>query len=301
MHDLDSRILDFTILNLEEDYPEQFKDRDHPTQDIRDPLYKYKTNISKLAAALDEQLKSVQTAIIDLYKYRTIDGGYPIRTATQEFIGDGSETEFTLTGDVYELYSIERSTPTGYEVIPDDEYTFDLATKKITFNEAPTNGVVITVYYRYQQDWAIDYADKQLDNAGDIVVLSRAEAGVISSPNMDKTLNDVMDNEDYAKYLQYKAYKNSSECTYYDLMTMLTILCKKNDDDQIDIGYREDPAHPATIYVRPSTWDINFPPVAPAGVGFIVERVSESVLNMYAGMGNIMKTTYGGSFDATTS
>ncbi len=301
MHDLDSRIIDFTILNLEEDYPEQFKDREHPTQDTRDPSYKHKTNISKLAAALDEQLKAVQTAIVDLYKYRTLDGGYPIRTATKEFTGDGSTTEFTIDGDVYELYSIERSTLTGYEVVPTDEYTFDLSTKKITFNVAPSNGVVITAYYRYQEDWDASRIDKQLDNAGDIVVLSRAEAGVISSPNMQYTAAPVMDNADYSKYLQYKAYKNSSECTYYDLMTMLTILCKTNGNDNIDIGYREDPAHPATIYVRPSTWNINFPPVAPAGVGFIVERVSESVLNMYAGIGNIMKTTYGGAFDATTS
>lgn len=211
MAEFDPRILDFTIEDIEKDYPEQFKGR---------------INIGKLSEAIDAQLQEVQQVIKDLYRFRTLEGGY------------------------------------NYSPPPAED---------------PQN------------------KDKQLDLAGDNVVMSRADAGVVSSPNMSTTLTDVMGNEDYSKYLRYKAYKNSSECTYYDLMTMLQTISNANY-----IEYREDPSHPATIYVKPDSWDIVFPPVAPAGVGFIVEREKNGKLDMYAGIGSVIKKTVMCTFDATT-
>jgi hypothetical protein len=137
------------------------------------------------------------------------------------------------------------------------------------------------------------YRDRQLDLAGDNVVMSRAQAGVVSSPNQSMTSDAVMKNEDYTKFLQYKAYKNSSECTYFDLMTMLEII-----SGATDIEYREDLANPATIYVKPNSWSIDFPPVSPAGVGFIVEREKKGSLTMYAGVGNVLKKTFKNTFSA---
>jgi len=148
--------------------------------------------------------------------------------------------------------------------------------------------------YPDAEDYDSSFSDRQLDLAGDNVVISRAEAGVISSPNMDKTLTDIMNNGDYRRYIKYKAYKNSSECTYYDLITMLSTI----SDGTIE--YREDPAHPATIYVKPENWDIDFPPVAPAGVGFIVERERKDNMNLNAGVGSVLKRTYHCEFSAKT-
>lgn len=223
MAELDERILIFTIESLINDYPEQFKDREHITEED----FKNSTNINKLSRAIDVQLKAIQDSIKDLHRFRTLEGGYNF-----------------YPPDIMDMHD----------------------------------------------------KDKQLDLAGDNVVMSRADAGVISSPNQDVTNQPVMNNEEYSKYLKYKAYKNSSECTYYDLMEMLSILTNATD-----IGYREDPAHPATIFVKPNSWDIDFPPVAPAGVGFIVEREKKGSLEMFAGVGSVIKKTVHCTFDATTA
>ena len=208
---LDPRITEFDIGELEKDFPEQFKGR---------------FNIGKLAAAFDEQLKEVSSVIEDLYRYGTLDGGYPL---------------------------------------------------------APG------------EDWNNEYEDEQLDLAGDNVVLSRADAGVVSSPNMSQTAEAIMANGEYSRYLHYKAYKNSSECTYYDLMTMLGIIT-----DNTSIGYLEDPLYPATIVLTPSDWSTELPPVAPAGVGIKIRRLRNDNLNMHLALGNVIKESLNFEFDATT-
>ena len=56
---------------------------------------------------------------------------------------------------------------------------------------------------------------KQLDGVGDIVVLSRPEAGTLTG---DDSLPKSLDDEIYRKYLIYKILKNTCKCTYYDIM-----------------------------------------------------------------------------------
>lgn len=107
---------------------------------------------------------------------------------------------------------------------------------------------------------------KQLDGVGDIVVLSRLEAGELACINESAY---VLDDEDYRAYLKFKVLKNTNACTYYDLIKGLAMLWNMSP-----IYYHEDPAFPATIILtmptmRPGGGLIEVgkvPTIRPAGV-----------------------------------
>ena len=107
---------------------------------------------------------------------------------------------------------------------------------------------------------------KQLDGVGDIVVLSRLEAGELACINESAF---VLDDEDYRAYLKFKVLKNTNACTYYDLIKGLAMLWNMSP-----IYYHEDPAFPATIILtmpamRPGGGLIEVgkvPTIRPAGV-----------------------------------
>lgn len=84
-------------------------------------------------------------------------------------------------------------------------------------------------------------AGTQLDNIGDIVVLSRPQsalyAGVIDF--------DVIDDERYRLFLKYKALRNSNRCTFPELVAA----CKLLYGAKL-IYYREDEAYPATFFLN---------------------------------------------------
>lgn len=61
---------------------------------------------------------------------------------------------------------------------------------------------------------------KQLDLAGSIVVLSRAEATAFA----DRVDFDVMDDDRYRLFLKYKALRNTNNCTYPELMEACQLL-----------------------------------------------------------------------------
>lgn len=65
---------------------------------------------------------------------------YYMADESESFEGDGSETDFTLTGDVHEIISV---TVDGEET----EFTYDSASKTITFDDAPAAKAVIVVKY----------------------------------------------------------------------------------------------------------------------------------------------------------
>lgn len=107
---------------------------------------------------------------------------------------------------------------------------------------------------------------KQLDGVGDIVVLSRLEAGELACINESAY---VLDDEDYRAYLKFKVLKNTNACTYYDLIKGLAMLWNMSP-----IYYHEEPAFPATIILtmpamRPGGGLIEVgkvPTIRPAGV-----------------------------------
>lgn len=79
---------------------------------------------------------------------------------------------------------------------------------------------------------------KQLDGIGDIAVLSRLEAGVLACI---KESVYVLDDDDYRTFLIYKIWKNTNNCTYYDIIKAFRMFWDK------PLHYREDPEVPATM------------------------------------------------------
>ena len=81
----------------------------------------------------------------------------------------------------------------------------------------------------------------QLDGIGDIVVMPRAEALVVSRV---AGFNIPMDDDNYRLYLTFKIHLNTNECTYRDVFRALKMFWTRTP-----LYYAENPAHPATIVI----------------------------------------------------
>lgn len=85
----------------------------------------------------------------------------------------------------------------------------------------------------------IDQAEGvQLDGIGDIVALTRTEAGALACFT-DSVF--VMSDEDYRNYLIFKIWKNTNHCTYYDIQNAFRMFWST------PLYYSEDPSIPATM------------------------------------------------------
>lgn len=111
---------------------------------------------------------------------------------------------------------------------------------------------------------------QNLDYVGTIIPLTRKEAGELAGM---KVTEPVMPDERYRQFLRYKAFINTNNCTYYDIMRSIEILWGTND-----IKYYEDPSRPATILINLQTMNIDSEvdprigkilAVKPAGVALI--------------------------------
>ena len=80
----------------------------------------------------------------------------------------------------------------------------------------------------------------QLDNIGDIVVLSRADALAVSE-KADQYVP--MDDETYRLYLAWKIALNTSNCTHSDIRKAMRLFWERTP-----IYYSEDPDYPATMF-----------------------------------------------------
>lgn len=111
---------------------------------------------------------------------------------------------------------------------------------------------------------------KQLDCVGDIVNLSRKDAGILAGLGMSAP---VIPDERYRKLLTYKVLSNTSDCTYNDLMESLEILWKTEG-----IKYFEDPKRPATIFLILPKSDVADNLVLPFERKLVVKAAGVSVL-----------------------
>ena len=110
---------------------------------------------------------------------------------------------------------------------------------------------------------------KNLDYVGYIVCMSRKEAGELVKQRYEEP---VISDARYREYLRYKVLRNTSDCTYWDIMQALDILW-----DVTRATYYERADRPATIFIGLPTVDIEDPDPAegkpqilkPGGVGFI--------------------------------
>ena len=79
---------------------------------------------------------------------------------------------------------------------------------------------------------------KQLDGEGDIVVMTRKEAGELAGNPIPF---DVIDDDTYRQYLIYKILKNTCDCTYPNIIKAFRMFWDK------PLYYSEDPEQPATM------------------------------------------------------
>ena len=116
---------------------------------------------------------------------------------------------------------------------------------------------------------------QQLDGVGDIVVLSRLEAGALACINESVY---VLDDESYRRYLIFKVWKNTNNCTYHDVIKARRMFWPK------PLYYREDPEEPATMVFETDMLSpeddvpklLNAPLIKAAGVGIKVIARTES-------------------------
>lgn len=79
---------------------------------------------------------------------------------------------------------------------------------------------------------------KQLDGVGNIVDMTRMEAGKLAG---DPIPFDIIDDETYRQYLIYKILKNNSDCTYPEIIKAFRMFWDR------PLYYTEDPEQPATM------------------------------------------------------
>ncbi len=133
---------------------------------------------------------------------------------------------------------------------------------------------------------------KQLDGAGDIVVLSRMEAGALACINKSVF---VLDDESYRRYLIFKVWKNTNSCTYYDIIKALRMFWER------PLYYRESPEEPATMVFDTDTLTpdvdvqklLNAPFIKAAGVRIkVVAHVETPEMGDMLPMGAMMGRGY---------
>ena len=98
---------------------------------------------------------------------------------------------------------------------------------------------VADFYEQLRTERDLDHAvGKQLDGVGDIVVMTRKEAGELAG---DPIPFDVIDDDTYRQYLIYKILKNTCDCTYPDIIKAFKMFW------DYPLYYTEDPEQPATM------------------------------------------------------
>ena len=118
---------------------------------------------------------------------------------------------------------------------------------------------VLDMLNQLQTDTTMDSSvGKQLDGVGDIVVLSRAEAALLSG---EEIYYSVIDDERYRRFLKYKAFRNVVDGTYYDIMEAMKKVWEVDN-----IYYSEELSQPATII-------LTMPTIGPDGEPIVLGEV----------------------------
>lgn len=138
-------------------------------------------------------------------------------------------------------------------------------------------------------------AGAQLDGVGDIVGLTRSEAGVLAGINR---MAYVLDDDLYRQFLVYKIWRNTNSCTYPDIINSLRMFWDK------PLYYQEDPQRPATIIIDtgdlPGDIDtsplLRVPLIRAAGIALKLHMrtlvdVGESKLTIQSGLGFAITST----------
>lgn len=116
---------------------------------------------------------------------------------------------------------------------------------------------------------------KQLEGIGEIVVMSKKEAGELACTGIPQY---VLNDEDYRRFLMYKIWKNTNSCTYYDVIKSFRMFWDK------PLYYKESLDVPATMLFESSVLSpkdkaeklLATPYVKAAGVAIKVVAITET-------------------------
>lgn len=169
------------------------------------------------------------------------------------------------------------------------EYSVDLKKDLVTqFQEQPNISALAEVIEEQFQSvcdfftelkvrrWLDQAEGIQLDRIGDIVCLSRGEAGYMAC--IDQSV-EVLPDEEYRKYLIFKIWKNTNNCTYYDVLKAFRMFWDN------PLYYHEDPDKPATMLfetsvMKPGEMDVlklfQAPIIRAAGVGIWITAITQA-------------------------
>jgi hypothetical protein len=158
-------------------------------------------------------------------------------------------------------------------------------------------GKQLTEVYEYYTDLresrSLETAvGNQLDGIGDIVVLSRMEAGELAC--YQKSVF-VLDDEDYRYYIKNKIWKNNCNCTYADIIKGFKMFWTK------PLYYSESIDEPATMILETEPMELNpeierlssAPIIKAAGVGLkvVIHINMPEKIYMYAVAGEYDRET----------
>lgn len=168
------------------------------------------------------------------------------------------------------------------------EYNVDLVKDLVTqFKGQPKIQALMEVIEEQMQELCQFFVDlqtkrslmtaegKQLDGIGDIAVLSRGEAGEWACID---TSVEVLPDDDYRNYLIFKIWKNTNNCTYYDVQKAFRMFWDK------PLYYKEDPDYPAVMLfetgvMKPGEMDVqrlfSLPIIRAAGVGIFITAITQ--------------------------
>ena len=147
---------------------------------------------------------------------------------------------------------------------------------------------------------------KQLDNIGDIVGLSRLEAGELACESESVY---VLSDDDYRTYLRYQIMLNTNNCTYRELMSGLETIWGVSP-----VYYSEETDAPATIIFNVPLSSLtgetlkidSIPTVRPAGVRALFRYYAQADTALtylpacVSGIRQFMSATIHGDMRATT-
>lgn len=142
---------------------------------------------------------------------------------------------------------------------------------------------VLQVFTELETKTSLETAEGQnLDYTGSIAAMSRKDAHIVLRKNHNVEITDDV----YRKVLLWKLIKNTSDCTYEDIMGAMSILWNTEN-----ISYIEDPKRPATIILKMPESGIDGADlgigrvlsIKPAGVG-VIYSVSYYIVIMMHGL-----------------
>lgn len=172
----------------------------------------------------------------------------------------------------------------------DTAYKVDLLKDLVVqFQDQPKLSALLKVIQKQFDDVAVFYTQlkverwldtaegDQLDRIGDIVCLTRGEAGELAS--LDKSINALLEDDEYRKYLIFKIWKNTNNCTYYDVIKAFRMFWSR------PLYYSEHPDEPATMFfeteaLKPFEMDVEelfrIPIIRAAGVGIHITAITQA-------------------------